>query len=86
MQDVVVGDVVVSSGFGGNFPKGLLIGEIKKVEKDTQGIFQYAELSPSVDLTKLEEVFVITESPPYKRQEEKEKKVGKTPVGGRKRK
>jgi rod shape-determining protein MreC len=86
VQDVVVGDIVVSSGLGGNFPKGLLVGEIKKVEKDTQGIFQYAELAPSVDLTRLEEVFVITESPPYKAQEEKEKKVGKPPAGGRKKK
>ena len=53
----------MTSGLGGNFPKGLLIGEIRKVEKKGHGIFQYAELVPSVDLTKLEEVLVITESP-----------------------
>jgi len=86
MQDVVVGDIVVSSGLGGNFPKGLLVGEIRKVEKDTQGVFQYAELAPSVDLTKLEEVFVITEPLPFKSPGEKEKKAGKTPSGGRKKK
>ena len=64
IEDVVVGDIVVTSGLGGNFPKGLMVGEIKKVDKKEHGIFQYAELVPSVDLTKLEEVFVITESPP----------------------
>jgi len=61
-DDVVVGDIVVTSGLGGNFPKGLMVGEIRKVDKRGHGIFQHAELVPSVDLTKLEEVLVITES------------------------
>ena len=59
-EEVIVGDIVVTSGLSGNFPKGLMVGEIRKVEKEGQGIFQYAELVPSVDLTKLEEVLVIT--------------------------
>jgi len=63
-DDVVVGDIVVTSGLGGNFPKGLMVGEIRKVDKRGHGIFQHAELVPSVDLTKLEEVLVITESSP----------------------
>jgi len=72
-DEVIVGDTVVTSGLGGNFPKGLTVGEIKKVDKKGHGIFQYAELVPSVDLTKLEEVLIITEtsSPP---PEEKGKK------------
>lgn len=78
-DEVAVGDVVVTSGLGGNFPKGLRIGEVKRVDKKGYGVFQYAELVPSVDLTQLEEVFVIMEpllpSPP---QEEKGKKVKKT--------
>ena len=78
-DEVAVGDVVVTSGLGGNFPKGLMIGEVKKVDKKGHGVFQYAELVPSVDLTQLEEVFVIMEpllpSPP---QEERGKKVKKT--------
>ncbi len=72
-EDVVVGDLVVTSGLGGNFPKGLLVGEIRKVEQREHGIFQYAELVPSVDLTKLEEVLVIPEAPPPP-LEEKDKK------------
>jgi len=61
-EEVAVGDIVITSGLSGNFPKGLMVGEIRKVEKVGHGVFQYAELIPSVDLTKLEEVFVITES------------------------
>jgi rod shape-determining protein MreC len=76
-DDVIVGDIVVTSGLGGNFPKGLMVGEIKKVDKRGHGIFQHAELVPSVDLTKLEEVLVITESPPPPHEEKgkREKKV-----------
>jgi rod shape-determining protein MreC len=78
-EEVAVGDVVVTSGLGGNFPKGLMVGEIKKVDKKGHGVFQYAELVPSADMTQLEEVFVIMEplpsSPP---QEEKVKKGKKT--------
>jgi rod shape-determining protein MreC len=79
-EEVAVGDVVVTSGLGGNFPKGLMVGEIKKVDKKGHGVFQYAELVPSVDLTQLEEVFVIIEPLPSSQpQEEKVKKGKKTP-------
>jgi len=78
-DEVAVGDVVVTSGLGGNFPKGLMIGEVRKVDKKGHGVFQYAELVPSVDLTQLEEVFVIMEPllPPPP-QGEKGKKGKKT--------
>lgn len=70
-EEVEVGDIVVTSGWGGNFPKGVLVGEIKKVDKKGRGVFQYAELVPSVDLTRLEEVFVIMEplSPSHPQEE-----------------
>ena len=78
-NEAAVGDVVVTSGLGGNFPKGLMLGEIKKIDKRGHGVFQYAELVPSVDLTQLEEVFVIMEPiPPVQPQEEKGKRGKKT--------
>jgi rod shape-determining protein MreC len=78
-EEVAVGDVVVTSGLSGNFPKGLMVGEIKKVDKKGHGVFQYAELVPSVDLTQLEEVFVIMEPlSPSQIQEEKGRKGKKT--------
>jgi rod shape-determining protein MreC len=74
-DEAAVGDVVVTSGLGGNFPKGLRVGEIKKIDKRGHGVFQYAELVPSVDLTQLEEVFVIMEPmSPAQPQEEKGKR------------
>jgi rod shape-determining protein MreC len=78
-EEAAVGDIVVTSGLGGNFPKGLMVGEINKVDKKGHGVFQYAELVPSVDLTQLEEVFVIMEPlPPAQPQEERGKKGKKT--------
>lgn len=75
-EEIVEGDRVVTSGLNGNFPKGLMIGEIKKVDRKGHGIFQYAELVPSVDFTILEEVLVIKGAPPP--LEEKDKKPRKT--------
>ena len=54
------GDVVVSSGFDGIFPKGLRIGFVKDVSKSRAGIFQNVNVEPFVDFTRLEEVLVIT--------------------------
>ncbi|MBM4348977.1 MAG: rod shape-determining protein MreC [Deltaproteobacteria bacterium] len=75
-EDVVAGDKVVTSGLAGNFPKGVMIGEIRRVDKKGHGIFQHAELVPSVDFTRLEEVLIVKESPPPP-AEEKVKKVRK---------
>ncbi|HLB05930.1 MAG TPA: rod shape-determining protein MreC [Thermodesulfobacteriota bacterium] len=61
--DALEGDLIVTSGIGGVFQKGLVIGSISRLDKDIGGIFQYAEIRPSVNFSKLEEVLVITESP-----------------------
>jgi rod shape-determining protein MreC len=81
-EEAAVGDIVVTSGLSGNFPKGLMVGEIRKVDKKGHGVFQFAELIPSVDLTKLEEVLVILESSlPSPEPEDKGKpKVKKPPA------
>lgn len=61
-QDVKinVADVVVTSGLGGNFPKGLLLGEVSEIISKQSEIFQSATLRPVLDFSKLELVFVIT--------------------------
>lgn len=51
--------VVISSGLGGIFPKGLLIGRITKIEMESNGLVKYAIVRPSVDFNRLEEVLVI---------------------------
>jgi rod shape-determining protein MreC len=65
-HDIQPGDRVVTSGLGGRYPKGLMIGKIGKIRKKSYGLFQQAEVIPTVNFTKLEEVFVITENHPRK--------------------
>ena len=65
--DVLEGDVIVTSGFGGIFPKGLVIGTVSTIKNDPGGLLKIAVLEPSVDFQKLEDVLIITasrEAPP----------------------
>jgi rod shape-determining protein MreC len=59
-DDIQVGDVLVSSGLGGVFPKGVPVGSVLSVNRKSFGITQEVEVKPSVDFAKLEEVLVIT--------------------------
>lgn len=52
-------ETVVSSGLGGIFPKGLIVGTVSKVVKQNYGLFQHIEVAPSADFSKLEEVLII---------------------------
>lgn len=58
-EDVQVGDVVVTSGMGGIFPKGLPMGEVTMVNKGEFRIFQSVEIKPAVNLSHVEEVIVL---------------------------
>lgn len=62
-EEVRVGDRVVTSGMGGVFPKGLVIGQVKSVDRQEFGLFQTIEVTPSVDFSHLEEVLVLLRSP-----------------------
>ena len=64
-HDLQVGDIVVTSGLDGVFPKGLRIGTISKVTKKNAGIFQEVIVTPFVDFETIEEVLVILSPPPY---------------------
>jgi len=55
-----ISDLVVTSGLGGNFPKGLLIGEVSEIISKQGEIFQSVLLRPVLDFSRLELVFVIT--------------------------
>jgi rod shape-determining protein MreC len=57
-EDLQAGDVVVTSGVDGIFPRGLPIGQLTSVDKRGQGLFQYATVRPFVDFDRLEEVLV----------------------------
>jgi rod shape-determining protein MreC len=60
LSSIEVGDRVVTSGLTGEFPKGLMIGTITRVDKVEGELFQSAEILPDVDLSRLEEVLVVT--------------------------
>lgn len=62
-DDVQVGDRIITSGLGGIFPKGLLAGTVTKVERKRPGIFQAVEVDPTADLSRLEEVLILSEEP-----------------------
>ena len=53
------GQVVVTSGFGSLFPKGIPIGRILTTEREASGLFNSAMIEPYVDVNRLEEVMVI---------------------------
>jgi rod shape-determining protein MreC len=57
--DIIKGDKVMTSGFGGIYPKGLLIGEVADVADDDGGLLKHAIIKPAVDYDRLEEVFVV---------------------------
>jgi rod shape-determining protein MreC len=62
-HDIVEGDIIISSGLDGVFPKGLRVGYVHEVIKPNSGIFQEVSVTPYVDFEKLEEVLVIVDSP-----------------------
>jgi rod shape-determining protein MreC len=53
------GDLVVTSGLGGYYPSGLVIGSVAEVHSDDSGAAVYAILDPAVDFDGLSEVFII---------------------------
>ena len=57
---VVGGGVVCTSGAGGVFPDGLLIGQVQAVHNDDISSGFYAEIKPFAELSKISDVFVIT--------------------------
>ena len=63
-EDVQVGDQVISSGMGGVFPKGLLLGTVQEVVRGSFGLFQRVEVKPTVNFSRLEEVMVAIEPRP----------------------
>ncbi len=58
-DDISVGDIIVTSGLDGVFPKGLSIGQVAEVVRRNAGIFQEVFVAPFVDFEKLEEVLVV---------------------------
>ena len=61
-SDVQVNDMVVTSGFGGVYPKGLVVGKIVEIHNEESGLLKYGVIETSVDFQKLEDVAIIVAS------------------------
>jgi rod shape-determining protein MreC len=61
--NVDIGDMVISSGLDGVYPKGLRVGTVSEILRSNSGIFQEIKVTPYVDFEKLEEVFVLFKPP-----------------------
>ncbi|MGP8153779.1 MAG: rod shape-determining protein MreC [Smithella sp.] len=59
-QDVKEGDVIVSAGMGGVFPKGMLIGQVNHVDRQDASLFLKIIVAPFTDLSKLEEILILS--------------------------
>jgi len=59
-EDMIEGDVLVTSGTDGVFPRGLPVGKVTQLNRTAHGLFQEARVIPAVDVTRLEEVLVVT--------------------------
>ena|SRR5438093_4416414 len=61
---VTRGDLVVTSGHGGNYPRGLLVGTIKDIDEQTQAPFLSATVEPAASLSGLDTVLVLVNFKP----------------------
>lgn len=59
-SSITPGGIIVTSGIGATYPKGLIIGTVSEVNESPYDLSSYAVIEPGVDLSQLEDVFVIT--------------------------
>lgn len=57
--DISVGDTIETSGLGGIYPRGIIIGEVKEVRQINNELNRYAIIEPAVDFKRIEEVYVL---------------------------
>jgi len=60
-DDIRIGDLLLTSGLTGIFPKGLVIGEVSKIEQSPDSSFKYIEVRPKNDINNVEEILVVTD-------------------------
>ncbi len=56
---VQAGDIIVTSGYGGDYPANILIGQVSTVRSNAYDLFQSASVQPAVDFSQLEIVLII---------------------------
>lgn len=63
-DEVAVGDLLLTSGVGKRFPKGLPVARVTSVVRRDFGIYQSVEATPAVDLSRLDNVLIVTSMEP----------------------
>jgi len=63
-DEVAVGDLLLTSGVGKRFPKGLPVARVTSVVRRDFGIYQTVEATPAVDLSRLDNVLIVTSMEP----------------------
>lgn len=58
---LVTGDQIITSGLGGMYPSGLVVGAIRSFEMEKDGITRYAQIEPAADISGLRYVYVIVD-------------------------
>jgi rod shape-determining protein MreC len=61
---IQAGDLVMTSGLGGNYPANIVIGQVVTVKNEASELFQTASVQPAVDFSQLEIVLIITNFQP----------------------
>jgi rod shape-determining protein MreC len=63
-EAIKTGDLILTSGMGGSFPKRLVIGQVTEVRKHDIELFQEATIQPTVDFSRLEFVLILKKFTP----------------------
>lgn len=68
--DLSQGDIIETSGMGGIYPKGIIIGTVKEVRQGESDLDKYAIVEPAVDLKRLSHVVILKSTSKEKSSEE----------------
>ena len=64
--EIKPGDLVTTSGLGGNYPRALLLGTVKSIEEKPQAPSRSGVLEPAADVSALETVLIVTNFKPVR--------------------
>jgi rod shape-determining protein MreC len=64
-EDIISGDTIVTSGLGGIYPRGLMVGIVDMITIDENPLFKKAKIELKVDFERLEELFILRLSPQW---------------------
>lgn len=60
-EPIILNDLIITAGLGNIYPKGIKVGRVTKIERESYGITQHVEVKPEVNFGTLEEVIVLAE-------------------------